>query len=145
VLVLALGIGANSAVFSLINAFLLKPLHVQKPEELTGLYSRDAKRPDSYRSFSYPNYVDIRDTNQAFTSLAALNMAIVDIQASDNTRRAFAGVVSSNYFSTLGVTLLRGRSFLAEEEKPSLPVRRKRAGPIRPFLLCGRRLCQLAF
>jgi predicted permease len=118
VLVLALGIGANSAVFSLINAFLLKPLHVQKPEELTGLYSRDAKHPDSYRAFSYPNYVDIRDNSKAFTSLAALNMAMVGIQEGDNTRRAFAGVVSSNYFSTLGVTLLRGRSFLAEEEKP---------------------------
>jgi len=118
VLVLALGIGANSAVFSLVNAFLLKPLHVQKPDELAGLYSRDTKHPDSYRAFSYPNYVDIRDNNQAFTSLAALNMAMVGIQEGDNTRRAFAGVVSSNYFSTLGVTLVRGRSFLAEEEKP---------------------------
>src|SRR5580693_8412196 len=49
VLVLALGIGANSAVFSLVNAFLFKPLLVQKPEELRGLYSRDAKHPDTYR------------------------------------------------------------------------------------------------
>ena len=65
VLVLALGIGANSAVFSLVNAFLLKPLQVQKPEELAGLFSRDTKRPDTYRAFSYPNYVDIRDHNQA--------------------------------------------------------------------------------
>jgi putative ABC transport system permease protein len=47
VLVLALGIGANSAVFSLINAFLLKPLHVQKPDELAGLYSRDIRHPDT--------------------------------------------------------------------------------------------------
>ena len=62
VLVLALGIGANSAVFSLINAFLLKPLAIPKPEELRGLYSRDTKHPDTYRAFSFPNYVDIRDT-----------------------------------------------------------------------------------
>jgi predicted permease len=118
VLVLALGIGANSAVFSLINAFLLKPLQVQKPEELAGLFSRDTKRPDAYRAFSYPNYVDIRDHNQAFASLAALNAALVGIQEGDATRQTFATIVSSNYFSTLGVTMLKGRAFRAEEEKP---------------------------
>ena len=117
VLVLALGIGANSAVFSLINAFLLKPLAVQKPEELAGLYSRDTRHPDSFRAFSYPNYVDIRDHNQAFASLAALNMALVGIQEGDSTRRALVTVVSSNYFSTLGVTVLKGRAFLPQEEK----------------------------
>src|ERR1700683_2220780 len=118
VLVLALGIGPNSAVFSLINAFLLKPLQVQKPEQLAGLFSRDTKHPDAYRAFSYPNYVDIRDHNPAFSSLAALNMALVGIQEGDNTRRALATVVSSNYFSTLGVSMLQGRAFRAEEEKP---------------------------
>jgi predicted permease len=118
VLVLALGIGANSAVFSLVNAFVLKPLHLQNPGELTGLYSRDQKHPDTYRAFSYPNYVDIRDHNQAFASLAAMNLAMVGIQEGDNTRRKFGAVVSSNYFSTLGVKLLKGRTFLPEEEKP---------------------------
>jgi predicted permease len=118
VLVLALGIGANSAVFSLVNAFLLKPLQVQKPEELTGLFSRDTKRPDSYRAFSYPNYVDIRDHNQAFSSLAALNAALVGLQEGDATRQTLATIVSSNYFSTLGVTMLKGRAFRAEEDKP---------------------------
>ena len=52
VLVLALGIGANTAIFSLVNAFLLKPLMVHKPEELVGLYSRDARKPDKYRANS---------------------------------------------------------------------------------------------
>ncbi|MGA2215380.1 MAG: ABC transporter permease, partial [Bryobacteraceae bacterium] len=118
VLVLALGIGANSAVFSLVNAFLLKPLQVQKPEELTGLFSRDTRHPDTYRAFSYPNYVDIRDRNQAFTSLAALNAALVGIQEGDSTRQTLATIVSSNYFSTLGVTMWKGRAFRAEEETP---------------------------
>ena len=118
VLVLALGIGANSAVFSLVNAFILKPLRLEKPEELAGLYSRDTKHPDTYRAFSYPNYVDIRDNNQVFASLAAMNMAMVGIQEGDSTRRTFAAVVSSNYFSTLGVKLMKGRPFVAGEEKP---------------------------
>ena len=91
---------------------------MQKPQELAGLYSRDTKHPDAYRAFSYPNYVDIRDHNQAFSSLAALNMALVGIQEGDHTRQALAAVVSSNYFSTLGVTMLKGRAFRAEEEKP---------------------------
>src|ERR1700722_4385619 len=118
VLVLALGIGANSAVFSLVNAFLLKPLAVQKPEELTGLFSRDSRHPDVSRAFSYPNYVDIRDNSQAFSSLAALNMALVGIQEGETTRRTLITVVSSNYFSMLGVMPLKGRAFLPQEEKP---------------------------
>ncbi len=118
VIVLALGIGVNSAVFSLINAFLLKPLHVQKAEELVGLYSRDTKRPDNYRGFSYLNYADIRDNNPVFSSLTAHTMAMVGIEEGESTRRAFSGVVCSNFFSTLGVPILRGRAFLPEEDKP---------------------------
>ncbi len=118
VLVLALGIGANSAVFSLINAFLLKPLAVTKPEELVGLYSRETKQPDVYRAFSYPNYLDIRDSQAAFSSVTAHDLAMVGIKEGDKTRRTFADVVSSNYFLTLGVRLFEGRPFRAEEEKP---------------------------
>ncbi|HLJ49186.1 MAG TPA: ABC transporter permease [Bryobacteraceae bacterium] len=118
VLILALGIGATSAVFSLINAFLLKPLAVTKPEELVGLYSRDTKHPDAYRAFSYPNYLDIRDSQAAFSSMTAHDLALVGIKEGDKTRRTFADVVSSDYFSTLGVTLFAGRPFGADEEKP---------------------------
>jgi len=60
VVVLALGIGANAAIVSLVNAFLLKPLRIHKAEELVGLYSRDTRKPDSYQAFSYPNFVDLR-------------------------------------------------------------------------------------
>jgi len=118
VLVLALGIGANSAVFSLVNAFLLKPVHVLNPEELVGLYSRDAKHPDAYRAFSYPNYQDIRDNNQAFSSLAAMNMALVGVQEGEATRRMFAATVSSNYFSMLGVKLLKVERFYRKRKNP---------------------------
>ena len=118
VLTLALGIGANSCVFNLINALLLKPLAVTNPEQLVGLYSRDTKHPDSYRAFSYPNYVDIRDNNPVFSSLMAHQLALVGVKEGDDTRRTFADIVSSNYFSTLGVPLLKGRPFSIDEEKP---------------------------
>jgi predicted permease len=124
VLVLALGIGANTAIFSLVNAFLLKPLAIHKPEELVGLYSRDTKKPDSYRAFSYPNFVDLRGQGGVFTSLAAHNLAMVGLTEGDATRRLFADIVSSNYFETMGVPLFRGRVFTAEEERPGS------AGPV---------------
>jgi predicted permease len=118
VVVLALGIGANSAIFSLVNAFLLRPLLIQKPEQLVGVYSRNTHRADSYRAFSYPNYVDLREGNAVFSSLAAHNMAMVGLAEGDTTRRVFADLVSSNYFATFGVPLYRGRTFTAAEERP---------------------------
>jgi predicted permease len=119
VTVLALGIGANTAVFSLVNAFLLKPLLIKKPEQLVGCYSRDVTKPDTYRAFSYPNYLDLRERNNVFTSLMAHNMAMVGVAEGDRTRRVFADIVSSNYFQTLGVQPFRGRGFTAAEERPA--------------------------
>ncbi len=116
--VLALGIGANTAIFSLVNAFLLKPLVLEKPEQLLGCFSRDTRKPDTYRGFSYPNYVDLSDGNTVFTSLLAHNMGLIGITEGDLTRRVLADIVSSNYFSTLGVKLFRGREFTAAEERP---------------------------
>ena len=118
VIVLALGIGANTAIFSLVNAFLLRPLLIQNPEELVGVYSRNAHKADAYRAFSYPNYVDLREGNAVFSSLAAHNMAMVGLAEGDTTRRVFADLVSSNYFATFGVPLYRGRTFTAAEERP---------------------------
>jgi predicted permease len=118
VTVLALGIGANTAVFSLVNLFLLKPLVVGNPRELTGVYSLDNTKPDSYRAFSYPNYADLRAGSGVFSSVAAHNLAMVGLLEGDTTRRLFADIVSSNYFQTLGVPLWRGRGFTADEERP---------------------------
>jgi predicted permease len=118
VLVLALGIGVNTAIFSLVNAMLLRPLEIDRPEQIIGLYSKNTEKPDSYRSFSYPNYIDIRDRNAVFTSLAAHDLAIVGINEGDTTRRTFAELVTSNYFSTFGVRLFQGREFTADEERP---------------------------
>src|SRR6204780_4944271 len=105
VIVLALGIGANTAIFSIVNGFLLKPLLIQKPEELVGCYSRNSHKPDDYRAFSYPNYVDLRDGNPVFSSLMAHNPAIVGVSEGEITRRVLADMVSSNYFATFGVPL----------------------------------------
>jgi len=117
-LVLALGIGGSTAMFSLVNAFLLKPLLIRDPQQIVGCFNRDTQKPDSYRAFSYPNYANLRDQNTVFSSVMAHNLAMVGITEGDTTRRAFADVVSSNYFSTLGVSLFRGREFTPAEEQP---------------------------
>ena len=123
VTVLALGIGANTAVFSLVNAFLLKPLLIQTPTAIVGCYSRDT-RNSNYRAFSYPDYVDLREDRSVFSSLLAHNFAMVGLSedAGDTTRRVFADIVSSNYFSTFGVPLSQGRAFTPEEERPASAV-----------------------
>ncbi|HLK17876.1 MAG TPA: ABC transporter permease [Bryobacteraceae bacterium] len=118
VVVLALGIGANSAIFSLVNAFLLRPLLIQNPDQIVGVFSRNVHKADSYRAFSYPNYVDLREGNAVFSSLAAHNMAMVGLAEGATTRRVFADLVSANYFSTFGVPLYRGRAFTPAEERP---------------------------
>src|SRR5579859_1628516 len=117
VAVLALGIGANSAMFTVVDALLLRPL-AGKTDELVGLYSHDRTRPDSYRAFSYPNYVDIRDGNDVFDALMAHTFAMVGVPAGDAVRQTFVEVVTAGYFETLGVRLAAGRAFTPEEERP---------------------------
>jgi predicted permease len=124
VLVLALGIGANTAVFSLVNTLFFAPPAYAKPHEMVQLFSQDKKDPKKFRGFSYPTYRDIREQNTVFSDAMAFNLALIGIGQKGDTRRTFAAVVSSNYFSVLGVPLARGRTFLPEEETPgrSAPV-----------------------
>ncbi len=118
VIVLALGIGANTAVFSLVHTLFLAPPAYSKPNELVQVFSQDKKNPKTYRGFSYPTYRDIREQNNVFTDAMAYNLALVGIGQKGDTRRAFAAIVSANYFSVLGVPLAQGRAFLPEEETP---------------------------
>ncbi len=116
--VLALGIGVNTAVFSLVNTlFFASPAYV-KPHEMVQLFSQDKKDPKKFRGFSYPTYVDVREQNTVFTDVLSFNLALIGIGQKGDTRRTFAGIVSSNYFSVLGVPVSRGRAFLPEEETP---------------------------
>jgi predicted permease len=121
VVVLALGIGANSAVFSLVYGMLFQPPSYARPAEIVQVYSQDKKNPTSFRIFSYPTYRDIKENNTVFTDVLAHNLAMIGVGEKGNTRRTFAGVVSANYFSVLGVAPSHGRAFLPEEETPGRP------------------------
>ena len=117
-LTLAFGIGANTAVFSLVHTMLFRSPGYARPAELVQLYSQDKKNPKSFRAFSYPTYLDIKEQNTVFTETMAHNLAMVGIGEKGSTRRTFAALVSSNYFSVLGVAPVQGRAFLPEEERP---------------------------
>ena len=77
VAVLALGIGANTAIFSLINTLLFQPPHYPKASEVMQVFSQDKKNPKTFRGFSYPTYLDIREQNNVFVEVMAHNLAMV--------------------------------------------------------------------
>ena len=92
----------NTAIFSLVNVILLRPITGVSADRIVGLFQKDETRPDSYRSFSYPDYKDIREGNEIFEGVMAHNFAMVGLTEGEVTRRVFADVVSSNDFQTLG-------------------------------------------
>jgi predicted permease len=116
--VLALGIGVNTAVFSLVNTLFFAPPAYAKPHEMVQLFSQDKKDPKKFRGFSYPTYLDIRKQNTVFSDVMGFNLALIGLGQKGETRRAFSAIVTSNYFSVLGIPLARGRAFLPEEETP---------------------------
>ncbi len=117
VFVLSLGIGANTAMFTLVNAFLFRPVVGQNPGELVGCYSRNT-RTGGYRGFSYPNYLDLCAASRTFSQIAAHDVTMVGLTEGESTRRIFADFVTSNYLATFGVRPVLGRDFTSEEEKP---------------------------
>jgi predicted permease len=122
ILVLALGIGINAGIFTLINSLLLRPrLSSAAPGTIVGVHSVEQLESGNSRAFSYPTFEDIRAARGPFTQLAAHNMSFAGVTEGDTTRRAMIDIVTANYFDTLGVALARGRTFTAEEERPGAP------------------------
>ena len=116
VLALALGIGANSAIFSIVNAVILKPLPYDKPEQLVQLWMRftGIGIPNDQNWVSAPEFVDLQQ-NQSLSHLAALSGSSFNINISGAPERIDAAVVSTSFFPMLGVQAQLGRVFLPEE------------------------------
>jgi predicted permease len=116
VLSLALGISANSSIFSVINTALLRPLPVDKPEQLVGLYRKIPQDPN-YNRFSYPNYTEVRERQHVFTDLASYYFTAFNLSGGGETERVWGQIVSGNYFSVLGIAPAIGRAFAPEEDR----------------------------
>ena len=118
ILTLALGIGANTTIFSWINSTLLNPVPgLTNPREVVSLTL--SKPGDNPFPFTYPDLEAMRDGQQSFTGIAACSFAQISLTGKSKPERVFGMVASANYFDVLGVRPILGRGFLpAEDEKP---------------------------
>ena len=113
VISLAVGIGANSAIFSIVNSLLLRPRPLANPEQIVELYSGDNEQP--YHTTSYPSYVDFRDRNEVFSGLAAYGIRQFKLGGANEVEQIWGEAVSANYFDVIGIQASQGRTFVAEE------------------------------
>ena len=120
ILSLALGIGANTTIFTLVNAVFLQPLPVKEPAQLISVFGTDEKNKGNLLNFmpiSYPNYVDYRDQNDVFSGLLAFGGVAMSLSGRGEPEQINGLIVSGNYFDVLGVKAARGRTFLPEEDR----------------------------
>lgn len=118
VLALALGIGANSAIFSVVNTVLLKPLPFKSPDQLMIVWE-DGSRYGFPKDTPAPaNFIDWRDQNQVFESMAAVDSKTLNLTGTGEPEKIECKRLSANFFPMLGVEPILGRSFLPEEDQP---------------------------
>jgi predicted permease len=113
---LALGVGFNATIFTFVNGFLLRPLPVAQPDRLVTLnFGKNNPAPN----VSFPAYLDLRDRNQVFSSLAAGRIMPMALSLTNSSARIWGYLVTGNYFETLGIAPARGRFITAEDDGAS--------------------------
>ncbi|UCC49097.1 MAG: ABC transporter permease, partial [Gemmatimonadota bacterium] len=115
VLSLAIGIGANTAIFSAVDVFMLRPLPYPDSDELYSVYTTNRERGWSRVSYSVPDFVDLRERSRTL-DVAAMRYLSFNLSEGDRPERLSGVQVSSNFFRMLGVQPARGRAFTPEEE-----------------------------
>jgi predicted permease len=113
---MALGIGANTSIFSLVDTALLRPLAVKEPSRLMELYGT-INNGAEWSLQSYPNYKDYRDRNTVFSGLFIYRVVVSGLTVNNTSQRVWGYLVSGNYFDVLGVKPMLGRAFLPEEDQ----------------------------
>ncbi|MGH9851831.1 MAG: ABC transporter permease, partial [Blastocatellia bacterium] len=114
VFTLSLGIGANTAIFTLLDKVLIRPLPVEQPHELV-TFVQDASGAPAI--FSYPLYADLRDRNEVLSGLVAYFQRPFSLSDGSQSERVIGQIVTGNYFAALGVRPALGRFFLPEEDR----------------------------
>ncbi|MDE3136697.1 MAG: ABC transporter permease [Acidobacteriota bacterium] len=115
ILTLALGIGANTALFSVVNGVLLNPLPFSQPDRLVAMYERSAQFEK--QSISYPNFLDWLRDNRSFSEMAAFREDDFDLTGMGMPQRVTVEMVSASFFPLLGVKPVIGRTFLPQEDE----------------------------
>jgi putative ABC transport system permease protein len=118
VLSLALGIGANTAIFSVVNAVLLRPLPYDRPDQIMKLWTTQPQKGTLRMPFSAPNFVDLKEQNQVYSDVAVYRGWQFILTGAGEPLRVYGHRVSAGFFPVLGVKPLLGRGFLYEEDRP---------------------------
>ena len=120
VMSLAIGIGFNTALFSIVDALLFRPLPVSRPDRLVDVYTRGGDG-DRYATSSYPDFLDFQARNAVFSGMLGYSPSIGAVKAGDRSRMALGEVVSGNYFQVLRVTAALGRTLVPDDDRPGAP------------------------
>ncbi|MFL6227274.1 MAG: ABC transporter permease [Pyrinomonadaceae bacterium] len=118
VLVIALGIGANTAIFSVVNAVLLRPLHFESPEQLVRVFGTSPRRNNFSRPYSYLNFSDLRTQNGTLEALGAYTGTSAALSGTDAPEQITGVLASGDIFRVLKTKPLLGRLLAPEDEKP---------------------------
>jgi putative ABC transport system permease protein len=121
VLTLALGIGANTAIFSVINGVVLRPLPFPKPQQLVYITSQFPKTNLDHFPLDGAEFIELRERTHAFKDVGAYAVGAVNVGADESPRRVTSAVASASLFSTMGVPPVAGRTFHQEETMPNGP------------------------
>jgi putative ABC transport system permease protein len=119
ILSLALGIGANTTIFTVVNAVFLRPLPVEEPVRLVNVFTTDERNKTAEQNFlptSRLNYLDYRDQSHSFSGMAMFGFAGLNLTGNAEPEQIGGMLVTANYFEVLGVKMAAGRAFLAEED-----------------------------
>ena len=117
---LAIGIGFNTALFTLVDALLFRPLPVERPDRLADVFTTGGDG-DQYATSSYPDFLDFMAQNEVFTDMLAYSPAIAAVKLTDRSRLAMGETVTGNYFQLLGVHAIVGRTLLPDDDKAGAP------------------------
>src|SRR6187431_647960 len=118
VLSLGLGIGVNTAMFSLVDAVLLRPLPVAHPETLVDVFTSSVDG-DAYATTSYPDFLDLKAQNSVFSDMLGYSPMFAPLNLGDRARLVMGHVVTSNHFEMLGVPAFLGRMLRPQDDEPS--------------------------
>jgi macrolide transport system ATP-binding/permease protein len=120
ILSFAIGIGFNSALFTLVDTMLFRPLTVERPDRLVDVFTSSTDT-DQYATSSYPDYLDLRAQNGVFSDMLAYSPAMAAVNLPDRSRLAMGEIVSGSYFPLLGVRAAAGRLLTPDDDRPGAP------------------------
>jgi len=117
---LAIGIGFNTTLFTLVDALLFRPLPVERPDDLVDVFTTGGDG-DTYATTSYPDFLDFKSQNQVFSDMLGYSPSIAAVKLTDRSRLAMGEVVTGNYFQLFGVKPRIGRTLVPDDDRPGAP------------------------